>query len=109
MDIISEFKKVAPYIAERVKERITDGMADASIMKLIHAEIQTHFANQQQMFIQYFAFTADQRGTFAEGMYELMKPLTVGMETRWNHQYLEFVEKTGKTRNVDYMVWCLTN
>lgn len=47
MDTAAEFKKIAPYIAERVKERITDGMTDASIMKMIHAEIMTHFANQQ--------------------------------------------------------------
>ena len=104
MDTAAEFKKIAPYIAERVRERISDNMTDESIMKLIHAEIMTHFANQQQMFIQYLNFNANQRASFNALMYDMTKPLAKGMKPGWNPKYLEFVERTGKTGALNYMI-----
>ncbi|WP_075180548.1 hypothetical protein [Pantoea sp. 1.19] len=103
MDTATEFKKIAPYIANRVRERITDNMPDEAIMKLIHAEIMEHFANQQQMFMQYLNFTADQRRMFAAAMYDALTPLAEKLETTVNPLYAAYVERTGNTGALNYM------
>ncbi len=102
-DVISEFRKLAPYIAEKVKSLVTDSMNNESVMKIIHSEIVAYFSKQQLMMLEYLSFTDDQRATFAAAMYDALSPLTEGFEPTTNPLYEAYVSRTGKTGALNYM------
>lgn len=96
-NILNQFKKVAPFIVEKVKARATAEMADAEVMVVIHEEIVTYFQKQQQMATEYLSFDEDKRATFAAVMYEILAPMASSFKGGINPKYAEYVEKTGKT------------
>lgn len=102
--IIREFRKVAPYIADRVKGLVSDSMDEASVMAVIHAEIVNHFANQQRMMMEYLTFTDDQRATFAAAMYDALLPAAESVKPTLNPLYEAYVLRTGKTGALNYLV-----
>lgn len=96
-NILNQFKKVAPFIVEGVKARVTAEMTDAEVMVVIHEEIMTFFQKQQQMTNEYLAFDEDKRSTFAAVMYEILTPMAASFKGGINPKYAAYVEKTGKT------------
>ncbi|WP_419963970.1 hypothetical protein [Pantoea vagans] len=74
-NMIIEFRKIAPYIAENVRAVITDHMSNAQIMAVINAEILTFFTKQQVFTERYLAFTPDQRAMFSRVMYSALRSL----------------------------------
>jgi len=46
--MINEFKKIAPYIADAVKSRVTNEMSDDEVMKIIHSEIVSFFEKTEK-------------------------------------------------------------
>lgn len=102
--MINEFKKVAPAIVESVKVRVTADMTEQQIMMVIHEEIVSYFTKQQQMFVEYMTFNEDQRATFAAVMYDVMAPLASSFKDMVNPKYAAYVERTGKTGALNFIV-----
>lgn len=102
--MINEFKKIAPAIVENVKLRITADMTEQQIMMVIHEEIVSYFTKQQQMFVEYMTFNEDQRATFAAVMYDVLSPLASSFKDMVNPQYAAYVERTGKTGALNFIV-----
>lgn len=103
-NILNQFKKVAPFIAEGVKARVTAEMTDAEVMVVTHEEIMTFFQKQQQMTNEYLAFDEDKRSTFAAAMYETLTPMADSFKGGINQKYAEYVEKTGKTGAFNFII-----
>mgnify|MGYP000117019656 CR=1 FL=1 len=103
-NIMNQFKKVAPLIVDGVKARVTAEMTDAEIMLIIHEEIVTFFQKQQQMTNEYLAFDEDKRATFAAVMYEILAPMAASFKGGINPKYAEYVEKTGKTGALNFII-----
>lgn len=102
-DIMNQFKKIAPYIVESVKVRVTPEMNDAEVMAIVHEEILAYFNKGQQMTAEVLAFNADQRATFAAVMYELLKPMAAAFKDAINPKYEEYVRASGKTGALNYI------
>lgn len=102
--ILNQFKKVAPFIVESVKARVTAEMIDAEVMLIIHEEIMTFFQKQQQMTNEYLTFDEDKRATFAAVMYEILAPMAASFKGGVNQKYAEYVEKTGKTGALNFII-----
>ena len=101
--MINEFKKIAPYIVEAVKERVSNDMSDDEIMQIIHAEIMSFFEKQQNMFTQFLTFTSEQRAAFTSVMYDVLAPLAATVKTTPNPIYQSYVERTGKTGALNFI------
>ncbi|MEI7411694.1 hypothetical protein [Pectobacterium aroidearum] len=101
--VIMQFKKVAGFIAGNVKSRTTPEMTDEEVMAVIHEEIVAYFNKQRQMTLEYISFGKDARAAFASAMYDLIKPLTAGIETSVNPLYAEYVKSSGKTGALNYI------
>lgn len=101
---IEQFKKVAPAIVGNVKTRITNDMAAEKIMQVIHDEILSFFAKQQQMTVEYVTFNEDQRANFAALMYTLLEPLAGAFKGTVNPKYAAYVAATGKTGARNFIV-----
>lgn len=95
--MINEFKKIAPYIAAAVKERLANDVSEEVITEVIHQEIMSFFRKQNSMCSEYLAFNQDQRRIFSEAMYDLLKPLAGEIKQSLNPIYLDYVKRTGKT------------
>lgn len=102
-DIISGFRKVAPYIADRAKRLVSDSMTEADVMAVVHAGIANHFENQQRMMLEYLRFTDDQRAAFAAAMYDALLPSAENVQPALNPLYEAYVLRTGKTGALNYM------
>lgn len=101
--MINEFKKIAPYIVETVKARVTDTMSDDEVMQIIHAEIVSFFEKQQNMFTQFLTFTSEQRTIFTGIMYDVLAPLAATTKPTINPVYQSYVERTGKTGALNFI------
>ncbi|PIJ42121.1 hypothetical protein [Tatumella sp. OPLPL6] len=103
MDVISEFKKIAPYIAEQVKASLQGSESDEVVMALIHEGIVKFFEKQHQLFIQFLSFNDDQRKEFARYMYDAVKPLADEIKPTINPLYAAYCERTGKIGALNYI------
>lgn len=101
---IEQFKKIAPAIVENVKARVTSAMESDEIMQAIHEEILNFFVKQQQMAVEYMAFTEGQRTQFSALMYTLLEPLAGAFKGKENPKYSAYVAATGKTGALNFMV-----
>ena len=101
--MINEFKKIAPYIVESVKVRVTSEMGDEEIMQIIHIEIILFFEKQQNMFVQFLNFTSEQRNVFTGIMYDVLAPLAANMKPVVNPVYQDYVDRTGKTGALNFI------
>lgn len=101
---IEQFKKIAPAIVEAVKARVTSEMESDEVMQAIHEEILSFFVKQQQMAVEYMAFTGDQRSQFSALMYTLLEPLAGAFKGRENLKYSAYVAATGKIGALNFMV-----
>lgn len=102
-NIMNEFKKLAPFITENVKSRISNEMTDKQVMNIIHEEIIAYFNKQQQMTMEYLAFNEDKRISFAAVMYEILAPLASVFKDAVNPKYAEYVESTGKSGALNFI------
>lgn len=101
--LMTEFKKIAPFIVDAVKARVAAGMTDEEVMVIVHEEILAYFEKQKLMSVQHILFSAEQRATFSGIMYDLLKPLAAEFAARSNPLYDEYVAKTGKTGALNYI------
>lgn len=76
----------------------------SGVLMVIHEEIVSYFTKQQQMFVEYMTFNEDQRATFAAVMYDVLAPLASSFKDMVNPQYAAYVERTGKTGALNFIV-----
>lgn len=95
--MINEFVKIAPYIVEAVRVKLTSGVTEEETMAIIHQEIVNFFRKQELMFLEFLSFDATQRATFCAAMYSAIKPIADKTEKNLNPKYSEYVLRTGLT------------
>lgn len=103
VNVLEQFQKVAPYILNSVKARVTANESDEAVLVIIQEEILHYFDAFRNMSEQYLAFNDEQRHQFASVMYELVAPLSQGIKAPVNPVYESFVKVTGKTGALEFI------